>query len=110
MSTRLDRTLADSQVALPPPVLAELLSAPDLPSSAAALLLELPLLEPAPGFWERAGRLRAKVLSSRRKARLADSLIAQRCLDHGVLLLTRDRDFRAFAAAARLRLLATTTR
>ena len=106
----LDRALADSQVALPPPVLAELLSAPDLPASTAALLLELPLLEPAPGFWERAGRLRAKVLAARRKARLADALIAQSCLDHGVLLLTRDRDFRAFAAAARLRLLAPTPR
>lgn len=106
----LDRALADSQVVLPPPVLAELLSAPDLPEAAATLLLELPLLEPTPGFWERAGRLRSTVLSRRRKTRLADALIAQVCLDHGVLLLTRDRDFRAFAESAGLQLLETSAR
>jgi len=48
--------------------------------------------------------LRAKVLAKRRKARLGDALIAQSCIDGGVPLLTRDRDFRAFAEAARLSL------
>jgi predicted nucleic acid-binding protein len=57
-----------------------------------------------PGFWERAGELPAKVLALRRKARLGDALIAQFCLDRGVPLLTRDRDFRAFAATAKLEL------
>jgi predicted nucleic acid-binding protein len=42
------------------------------------------------------------VLAKRRKARLGDALIAQSCIDHGIPLLTRDRDFRAFAAAAGL--------
>jgi predicted nucleic acid-binding protein len=46
--------------------------------------------------------LRAKVLARRRKARLGDALIAQCCIDHGIPLLTRDRDFRAFAEAASL--------
>jgi predicted nucleic acid-binding protein len=32
------------------------------------------------------------------KARLADTLIAQSCLDHGVPLITHDTDFRHFAA------------
>jgi predicted nucleic acid-binding protein len=39
---------------------------------------------------------------AKRLARLADALIAQLCLDHGVHLITRDRDFRAFAEAAGL--------
>ncbi len=62
-------------------------------------LLEIPVLELKPGFWERAGRLRARVIAAGHKARLADSLIAQSCLDHGVPLVTRNRDFRHFAAA-----------
>ena len=47
-------------------------------------------------------QLRAKVLAKRHKARLGDALIAQSCIDHGIPLLTRDRDFRAFADAAGL--------
>jgi predicted nucleic acid-binding protein len=33
---------------------------------------------------------------------VADSLIAQSCLDTGIALFTHDRDFRAFAQAASL--------
>jgi len=39
------------------------------------------------------------MMAKRRKARLGDALIAQRCIDRGIPLLTRDRDFRAFAEA-----------
>jgi predicted nucleic acid-binding protein len=46
--------------------------------------------------------LRAVVLAKHRKARLGDALIAQSCIDRGVPLLTRDRDFRTFAASAGL--------
>jgi len=46
--------------------------------------------------------LRARVLAKRSKARLGDSLIAQCCIDRGIPLLTRNRDFRAFAEAAGL--------
>jgi predicted nucleic acid-binding protein len=42
------------------------------------------------------------VLAKRRKARLGDALIAQSCIDHGIPILTRDRDIRAFAEAANL--------
>ena len=100
-----DRALADEQLVLPAPVLSELLSDPGLDSEVAADLLALPLLEPAEGFWARAGALRSMVLGRRRKARLGDALIAQLCLDHEVRLVTRDRDFRAFAEAAGLDLL-----
>ena len=98
----LDKALEDRQVLMAPAVLTEILSDPKLPSAVAESLLEVPLIEPKTGYWERAGLLRAKVLAKCRKARLGDALIAQSCLDRGVPLLTRDRDFRAFAEAAKL--------
>jgi predicted nucleic acid-binding protein len=101
----LDRALADRQVVMAPVVLTELLSDPKLPSPVARTLAEIPLIEITAGFWERAGTLRAKVLRKRRRARLGDALIAQCCIDGGVRLVTRDRDFRAFSEAAGLRLI-----
>ena len=96
----LDRALEDRQVVMVPVVLTELLSDPKLPSSVAETLSEVPSMDISSGYWQRAGGLRAKVLAKRRKARLGDALIAQSCIDVGVSLLTRDRDFRAFAEAA----------
>ena len=98
----LDQALEDRQVLMVPVVLTELLSDPQLPATVAELLSEVPLIEIEPGHWLRAGALRAKVLAKRRKVRLGDALIAQTCIDRGVPLLTRDRDFRAFAEAAGL--------
>ena len=96
--------LADRQACLPPVVLTELLSDPGLPGDVASLLLALPVLEPLPDFWQRAGRLRAKLLGRKHRARLADTLIAQSCIDHDVRLVTRDADFRHFARLGGLRL------
>jgi predicted nucleic acid-binding protein len=90
-----------------PAVLTEVLSAPQLPSSVALTLSEIPLIEVTDGYWERAGMLRAKVLARHRKARLGDALIAQSCIDRGIPLITRDRDFRAFTDAAGLNLVLT---
>jgi predicted nucleic acid-binding protein len=45
------------------------------------------------------------VLAKKRKARLGDALIAQSCIDGGVPLITRDRDFQAFADTAGLNLI-----
>jgi predicted nucleic acid-binding protein len=98
----LDRALEERQVLMVPAALTELLSDPKLPSGVADLLSEVPIIDIEPGYWQRAGALRAKVLSKRRKARLGEALIAQSCIDRGVLLLTRDRDFRAFVEAAGL--------
>ena len=98
----LDRALEDRQVLMAPVVLTEVLSDPKLPSEVAHTLLQLPLIEIRSGYWQRAGALRAQVLAKRRKARLGDALIAQSCIDRGISLLTRDRDFRAFAEAAGL--------
>lgn len=100
----LDKALNDRQVVMVPVVLTELLSDPKLPAGVAETLSEVPLVETGTGYWQRAGTLRARVLAKRRKARLGDALIAQSCIDGGIPLLTRDRDFRTFAEAAGLRL------
>jgi len=102
---RLDQALGDKQVVMVPVVLTELLSDPKLDVNVTGALAELPLLEIQDGFWSRAGAMRADVLAKRRKARLGDALIAQFCVDHEIALVTRDRDFRAFAEAANLNVL-----
>jgi predicted nucleic acid-binding protein len=101
----LRRALIDKQVVMVPAVLTELVSDPELPPEVAASLVDLPLIEITAGYWQRTGFLRAKALAKRRKARLGDALIAQCCIDREILLLTRDRDFRAFTEAAGLNLL-----
>jgi predicted nucleic acid-binding protein len=101
----LKKALQGHQLAMLPVVLTELLSAPNLPTALATSFVDLPLVEIEPGFWQRAGALRAKVLGKGRRARLGDSLITQLCLDAGLALITRDRDFRSFAEASSLPLL-----
>jgi len=103
--TMLDRALEQGQVCVPVPVLTELLSNPRLDEGTVQDLLELPLLEPTPGYWVRAGGLRAKIIEKGRRARLGDALIAQLCIDHKIQLITRDRDFRAFVDAGELSIL-----
>ena len=97
--------LEQHQAVLPPVVLTEILSDHKLGRDVRAVLLDLPLLNVSAGYWQRAGILRSTVLSKRRKARVADALIAQSCLDASVPLVTRDRDFHHFAKAAGLVLL-----
>jgi predicted nucleic acid-binding protein len=101
----LDRALGDKQIVMVPTVMTELLSDPKLDVDVAKTLETLPLAEIRDGFWFRAGVLRADVLAKKRKARLGDALIAQCCIDHDIALITRDRDFSAFANSAGLRLL-----
>jgi PIN domain. len=100
----LDQALQDRQLLMVPVVLTELISDPKLSIDVARTLCDLPTIEIGSDYWQRAGALRAKVLAKRRRARLGDALIAQSCLDRGISLLTRDRDFRAFAEAAGLKL------
>lgn len=80
-----------------PVVLTELLSDPKLPPALRVSLANVPLLQIEFSFWQRAGALRPRVLAKSRRSRLADSLIAQNCVDAGVSLITRDRDFCVFA-------------
>jgi predicted nucleic acid-binding protein len=100
----LDQALENRQVVMVPVVLTELFGDPKLPAQVAEALSEIPMIEIGPGYWQRAGVLRSKVIAKRRKARLGDALIAQICIDRDISLLTRDRDFRAFAGAAGLNL------
>jgi hypothetical protein len=100
-----DQALVQQTLALAPASLAELMSDPALPAAAEAFVIAVPQLEITPGYWERAGKLRRKILDHRYRARIADTLIAQSCLDHDVALITRDQDFKAFQKIAGLRLL-----
>jgi predicted nucleic acid-binding protein len=97
--------LAHRQAVLAPVVLTELLSDPRLSAGLRALLVGLPTLEILDGYWERAGLLRAALGGRKRRARLADTLIAQSCLDHDVELIARDPDFLPFAEIGGLKLL-----
>lgn len=85
-------------------VLTELLSDPKVTMAVKGLFLQLPVLEITEGYWQRTGLLRARVLARGRRARLADSLIAQSCLDHDLSLVTRDADFRHFVRLAGIRI------
>jgi predicted nucleic acid-binding protein len=100
----LRQSLQERQVVMAPVVLAELFSDPNLVKDVEETLLGIPLIETRPGFWHRVGLLRAKVLAKKRRARLGDSLLAQSCIDEGISLVTRDRDFESFAEAAGLTL------
>ena len=100
-----EQALAAHLAVLPPVVLSELLSDPNMKGELRQLILGIPMLELSKGFWNRTGELRSKVLSRHRKARLADALIAQTCIDHNLVLVTADRDFEAFKSAGGLRLL-----
>ena len=103
--TLIDHALLDHVAVFSPVTVSELLSAPNVSLSLRETLLAIPMLSIQEGFWERAGLLRAKIFANGSKAKLADTLIAQTCLDHHVPLITRDRDFRIFQKLAKLNLL-----
>lgn len=103
--TVIDHALLDQIAVFSPITLTELLSAPNLSTNLRQTFLAIPLLPLQDGFWERAGTLHAQILSKRAKARLADTLIAQTCLDHKIPLVTRDQDFQIFKRVVKLELL-----
>jgi predicted nucleic acid-binding protein len=92
------------QLYLPPVVVAELLSKPANAAQADYLLQTVAILPVEDGFWERAGRSRRILLSKGLKAKLADTLVAQSCIDASVPLITDDADFRHFATHCGLKL------
>jgi predicted nucleic acid-binding protein len=99
------QALEHGTAVLPPVVVAEVLSQPGLPSRVADLIRSMTTLEITDGYWERAGEARARLIAKGRRARLADALIAQACVDHDVPLVTHDNDFRYFVAVSALRVL-----
>lgn len=103
--TLIDHALLDQIAVFSPIAVTELLSAPNLSSKLRETLLAIPMLPIQEGFWERAGLLRAKILTKSFKAKLGNTLIAQTCLDHQIPLVTRDQDFQIFKRLAKLQLL-----
>lgn len=91
--------ILSGEAVLPPIVLSEALSSPAVEQEFVQFVLTLPLLDLEEGYWKRAGDLRRNVLSDGNKAKLADVLVAQVCIDKGVLLITHDADFRHFVPA-----------
>ena len=99
-----EQAFSDEVGVFAPVSLSEILSDPKLSPTIRELILQLPLLPILNGYWERAGLLRAKVLRRGRRTRLADTLIAQNCLDHGATLVTRDNNFKVFKQIAGLKI------
>ena len=89
----------DDDLILPPVVVAETLSDPSLPPLFAVMVESLRMMELRAGYWFRSGELRANTLREGHKAKLADVLIAQSCIDFGIPLITHDADFRHFLPA-----------
>jgi predicted nucleic acid-binding protein len=96
---RVVRAAETDDLILPPVVVAEILSDPELPPLFAAMVASLRMLELRAGYWVRSGELRASTRQMGYKAKLADVLIAQSCIDHDVPLITFDADFRHFTPA-----------
>jgi len=85
--------------AVPPIVLAELFSNPHMRPDLRVAIMSIDIIPIREGRWERAGLLRAELLRRDLKAKLADCLIAQSCIDNDAPLITYDRDFRHFESA-----------
>ncbi|MDE3036998.1 MAG: PIN domain-containing protein [Pseudomonadota bacterium] len=96
--------MTSDQVCMAAVVITELLSNPTSPRLLQEFLHEVTPLEIETGYWERAGKNRAKLKAMKLKAKTADALIAQSCIDHDVPLLTRDPDFRHYAKLCGLKL------
>lgn len=101
---KLRAALAADQLVLPPAVLAEALSNPRTQAAASATISGMRVLDLQPDYWHRVAASRASLIDKKLKARLADALIAQSCIDEDIALITRDRDFRHFATHCGLKL------
>ncbi len=89
---------------LTPAAMAELLSYPRPRPMLEPLLSNTAVLPLLDGYWVRVGSGRRRILSLGLKARLADALVAQCCIDSDVTLIAHDPDYRHFAAHCGLRL------
>jgi predicted nucleic acid-binding protein len=96
--------MENAELALSPIVLTELLSSGSSDRLLDGDLAQIPLLEITDGYWARAGQMRRLLMRKGLKAKTADALIAQSCIDHDVALITRDKDFRRFAKHCGLKL------
>jgi predicted nucleic acid-binding protein len=101
---RIDLAFQLGDIRLPPVVLTELLSDPGLPERLAQIILAFKLLDVSEGYWQRAGEARRRLKKLGLRAKIADALIAQSCIDHDVMLIARDPDFRHFTKHCGLKL------
>lgn len=99
-----EEALSSHALIFPPVVYSELLSDASLPKKLVQNIQRIPLLKISSGFWHSAGILRSQILSNQLKARLADTLIAQSCIENKVPLITRDNDFRHYVTYGGLQL------
>jgi len=91
-------------IVLSPVVVTEMLSDPLAHDEMLQTVANFPLLPILDGYWIRAGNNRRELRKKGFKAKVADALIAQSCIDHDVALITRDTDFRHFAKHCGLKL------
>jgi predicted nucleic acid-binding protein len=96
--------LSGGNLILPPVVVTEILSDPAPRKLLQPHIEALELLPIEEGYWQRAGEQRRVLKQLGLRAKIADALIAQSCIDHDVPLITRDNDFRHFAKHCGLRL------
>lgn len=96
--------LKNKRLRMAPPVETELLSFPGPLGRLQTVLAHVERLPVEPGFWERTGAIRRTVRQQGFKAKLADALIAQCCIDADVPLIATDTDFRHFATHCGLKL------
>jgi len=89
--------LETGMLCLPPTVVTEILSGTANAPLMAAGIQDIMILPIKDKYWFRAGVNRQLLLHKGLKAKLADTLISQSCIDHNVRLVTRDSDFRHFA-------------
>jgi predicted nucleic acid-binding protein len=101
---RIADALRSGSLVFPPVVMTEVLSEPRLSEPLQRNIPEIQLLDVADGYWHRAGETRKALKSRGLRAKTADALIAQSCIDHDIALITRDTDFRHFAKHCGLKL------
>ena len=95
----LDAALDANSTRMVPMVLSELLSSPTLLAEHAQALLGIQLLSLTRDYWAQVGKLRVSLQAKRYRPRLVDTMIAQTCIVHDAILMTRDAGFRRFLDA-----------
>jgi len=100
----IEMALDGRSICVSPVVVTEMLSDPLAQQAMMDTVAGFPMLPILDGYWERAGHTRRLLRQKAFKAKIADTLIAQSCIDHDVALITRDGDFRHFAKHCGLKL------
>jgi predicted nucleic acid-binding protein len=92
----IERAISDRNLVFAPPAVTELRAGAVPNDGLEQLLAGARLIPIDAGLWDRAGRNRRLLIEKGLKARFADALIAQCCIDADVPLIARDSDYRHF--------------